>query len=258
MTMLAYHNDESLRQTFLSRVRAHHAADEIIKGAYWRNGKGCAFGCMFHTSNHMASEEEAGIPVMLSRLQDNIFENLPNDKAKQWVLDYPEAIRAGQDLSRVGWKFLHWLLTESNPSAFGHPLIRDAVKQCTEVLVPLTRGLPIDRKAAARAAEAAEAAAWATEWAAAEAAEAAAWAAWATEWAAAEAAEAAEAVAWAARAAAWAAEAVAWAARAAAEAAEAAEATAWAAAEADFYEKVSVKLLELIREAPQTAKGVEP
>ena len=78
--------------------------------------------------------------------------------AKTWPQRFLIAIRPGQDLSRVGWQFLHWLLTESGLAEFDHPLVRDVVRQCADVLTPLMDGRPVDTMAAADAASAAWAA----------------------------------------------------------------------------------------------------
>ena len=48
--MLAFHNDPSIKAEYLSRVAEHAAADQIIHGTYWMDGKGCAVGCTIHGS----------------------------------------------------------------------------------------------------------------------------------------------------------------------------------------------------------------
>lgn len=40
--MLAFHNDSKIKATYLNRLEVHYKHDEIIKGQYWENGKGCA------------------------------------------------------------------------------------------------------------------------------------------------------------------------------------------------------------------------
>lgn len=82
--MKAFHNDPKIKAKYLKRVRAHAKADEIVKGRYWEDGKGCAVGCTIHSSNHSAYETELGIPRILARLEDTLFENLPNVLAKTW------------------------------------------------------------------------------------------------------------------------------------------------------------------------------
>lgn len=41
LNMLRFHNDQSVKQKYLDRVMAHAAVDEIVKGKYWKKGKGC-------------------------------------------------------------------------------------------------------------------------------------------------------------------------------------------------------------------------
>jgi hypothetical protein len=162
MTLLAYHNDPKIKTKYLSRVKRHEKADAVIKGQYWQNGRGCAVGCTIHGSDHMKYETELGIPVMLARLEDRIFEGLPLEKAKIWPAQFLTAVSVGADLSLVGWKFLHWLLTEQIKVEGEGKIfddVRAAVKQCADVLVPLKEGGEVDKDAAARAADAARAAA---------------------------------------------------------------------------------------------------
>jgi phosphoglycerate dehydrogenase-like enzyme len=61
-TMLAYHNDPTVKAMYLDRIRRHARADEIIHGKYWEKGKGCAVGCTIHGSKHSLYETELGIP----------------------------------------------------------------------------------------------------------------------------------------------------------------------------------------------------
>ena len=135
--MQAFFNDVSVKAKYLDRVRQHAAADEIIHGKYWENGKGCAVGCTIHGSKHMDYESELGIPVMLAHLEDRLFEGQPNGKSKLFPERFLIAARIGADLSRVGWKFLHWLLTEELASR-DDPRVSAQIKRCADVLVPLT------------------------------------------------------------------------------------------------------------------------
>src|SRR5262245_39209382 len=111
--MLAFHNNQSVKDKYLARVKAHREADELIKGQYWKNGKGCAVGCTLHSDNHKAYETKLGIPQQLAYLEDCIFERLPNKKAMKWPERFLSAIRPGADLLLVWPKFTVWLLTDS-------------------------------------------------------------------------------------------------------------------------------------------------
>jgi hypothetical protein len=111
-TLLAYHGDPQIKEKYLARVRAHAAADEIVKGQYWQGGKGCAVGCTIHGSDHGDYEIELGIPREIAFLEDAIFEGLPTGKAKAWPERFLSAIRPGQDLSLVWPRFALRMLTD--------------------------------------------------------------------------------------------------------------------------------------------------
>jgi hypothetical protein len=244
MGMIAFHGKQEVKDFYLNRIRAHEAADEIIHGVYWENGRGCAIGCVVHSSSHAAFETELGIPRMLARLEDTLFEGQRNGDAKTFPARFLAAIRPGADLSRVSWKFLHWILTE-DLARRDDPRMAKQIKACADVLVPLTKGEPVDREAAIEAGRnarnaAAAAAAYAAAYAAAAADAAAAYAAAA---AAADAAAAYAAAADAADAAA------AYAAAADAADAAAAYAAAYAAARSRCYTRMANKLIELLAEA---------
>ena len=72
--LIAFHGDPAVKEKYLNRVTLHERADEIIHGKYWENGKGCAVGCTVHSSKHAAFETELGIPLMLAKLEDRLFE----------------------------------------------------------------------------------------------------------------------------------------------------------------------------------------
>jgi hypothetical protein len=218
--MKAFHGKKTIKAKYLSRIRAHAAADEIQKGFYWQRGRGCAVGCTVHGDDHAAYETELGIPVWLALLEDWIFEALPMGKAKRWPERFLSAIAVGQDLEAIKKPFLAFVVADAKESA------RLAEARAASTAARTTA------RAAARTA-AAKAAAWAARAAAeADAAARAADAVW----------EAAEAAAAAGRAAPRAAAALAtWEARAAWPA-------AWEAAWARFAEK----LISLIENSPDT------
>ena len=110
--MKAYLNNTKVKEKYLTRVTAHEKADEIIKGQYWQDGKGCAVGCTIHSSNHTDYEKLLGIPRIIARLEDNIFEQLPNELAMTWPRRFLEAVPVGADLSMVWPKMAVWLLTD--------------------------------------------------------------------------------------------------------------------------------------------------
>jgi hypothetical protein len=125
--MQAFHNDATIKSAIMAGLAVHRAADELVQGSYWENGKGCAVGCTLETirvmkgdmiidhSSHKLAETETGIPQILWRLEDCIFEGLPNAAAKGWPEQFTDAIRPGADLAMIWPRFALWLLTEELP-----------------------------------------------------------------------------------------------------------------------------------------------
>ena len=112
-----------MKETYLNRVRAHRAADQIVKGQYWEGGKGCAVGCTIHGSEHSRYEDELGVPRILARLEDIIFERLPNAVAMEWPARFLEASPVGAELSMVSPRFAVWLLGDAEMQRQANKLI---------------------------------------------------------------------------------------------------------------------------------------
>ena len=102
--MKAFHGDPAVKEKYLARLRAHHAADEIIQGVGYNGSHGCAVGCTLNKHDHRAYENELGLPQWLARLEDRIFEGLPPKDAQQFAIDFLEAVPVGADVSKVRWQ----------------------------------------------------------------------------------------------------------------------------------------------------------
>jgi hypothetical protein len=220
-TLVAYHGNQSEKDAILAQLAEHRAHDQIVKGQYWEDGKGCAVGCTIHGSGHKKYEPIFGIPQALAHIEDAIFEGLPNDRAMDWPIRFMAAIKPGSDLSLVQWKFLHWLLTDENVNpGINHPTVKDAIKLTADLMKILSDGGVVSESAA-------ESAAWSAEgsaaWISAESARSAGWSAAESTRSAAE--REVWSAAWSARSAAWsAAESAVWSA-----AWSAAESAVWSA-----------------------------
>jgi len=118
--LVAFDGKEETKQFYVARVQGHYDADEIVKGigVLWEGGRGSAVVCTLHRCRYEYYETELGIPQMLARVEDGIFDGLPcGDPRKVWPVRFLKAIRPGQDLSLVGWKFFHWLQTNDLETA---------------------------------------------------------------------------------------------------------------------------------------------
>ncbi len=250
--LLAFHNDPKIKTKYVKRVKTHYELDEIIQGKYWENGKGCAVGCTIQDDDilksngscHKRYEEALGIPQVLARLEDRIFEGLSNGEAKEFPLRFLEAVNVGADLSLVFHKFVLWSLSDPKDGIVKFAKRKqtiDAIKKVSSLLEKKINGEDVSLEAWREVREIALTAR--RDAAAAAAAAAAAYAyAYAYAYAAADAAAAAYAYAYA---------------YAAADAAAAADAYADAAADAAAYKKarsarftqMANKLIELLKEA---------
>lgn len=110
--MQAFHNDPRIKADLIAQLEAHYAADEIVKGKYWENGKGCAVGCCIHGDDHRLFPSLFGIPESIAHLMDGIFEGLPNEQAKEFPLSGINSIQVGADLTKVENLFIEWLLID--------------------------------------------------------------------------------------------------------------------------------------------------
>ncbi len=170
--MLAYHNDPAIKAKYLKRVRAHRQADELIHGATEgqtsEGFRGCAVVCTMNKYDHAAYETEIGLPLVLARLEDGIFEGLPQKESMDWPEAFLEAAPVGADLSGVKDLFLRWLLIDPVDGVIKYAKIEKARKSIQAVGDLYARkikgeGIPVqDWKAAASAASAASAATAAT------------------------------------------------------------------------------------------------
>ena len=102
-------NTEILR----AEVAAHIRADALVRGSYWKpsenavGGQGCFISCLTHSSDPTPAFERFGLPVVVLRIAENIYEDLPDDEATAFFAALPDAVgRDGKDLSRVHWGFL--------------------------------------------------------------------------------------------------------------------------------------------------------
>lgn len=117
--MLAFTNTEVTKDQLIKSLESHAAADRIVSDSgYWDNGKGCAVGCSIHDfrpgseNRHALYEPLFGIPELIARLEDTIFERLRDPVQKEWPLRFAKSIRIGADLSGVWDRFALWLLID--------------------------------------------------------------------------------------------------------------------------------------------------
>jgi len=179
---------DTLRNEWQARMAEHIAADDLIQGIYWQNGKGCFIGCSVHGRDPQILTDEIGLPLTVIRIAEAIFEGLPAEDAKDFARDIsdPTLLTDGKDVSLVGWKFLLWLNTDAETfPAIHHETVAPAIQRVVdEVLTPLASGEPVTESAARSAAWSAGSAAGNAARSAESAAQSAEGAAWSAVWSA--------------------------------------------------------------------------
>ena len=121
--MLSFNKE--FKAKLVAEIIKHREQDKIIQGIYWDENrqKGCAVGCAIHslniieggnlsTSKHSVYPDRFGIPIVLARLEDRIFEGLSVEDSKTWPENFMSAVPEETDLSLVWAKFAVWLLND--------------------------------------------------------------------------------------------------------------------------------------------------
>ena len=143
--LTAFHGKQEIKDKYLAQLNAHKIADEIIKGQYWQEGKGCAVGCTVHSEQHSAYETELGIPTVLAKLEDRIFEGLPNNEAKDFPIQFLSAINVGADLSNVWRKLMIWILVDETHGVVEYAKNKKVVTNVADAFKDsLTKTIPIE------------------------------------------------------------------------------------------------------------------
>jgi hypothetical protein len=144
--MLSFHGKQGIKTKYINRVHAHKIADEIVKGQYWEEGKGCAVGCTIHSSDHSSYEKELGIPEWLARVEDTLFEGMSTNKAKLWPEKFLKAIPIGVDLNQIKVLFLVYILESAHESTHSAKFNRKknsdlvtVINQCDEAIIQMIR-----------------------------------------------------------------------------------------------------------------------
>ena len=233
--------------TMKTEVDKHIKADAVAQMYYWNGSRGCFIGCLSQGYNPTVIEDEYGIPVVVSKISDNIFQNLSKEDAIQFFSDFPDAAEVdNKDLSLVHLQFLRDTLKRMPEQQGDAKKAIDTVITGISLLADGKEWSQDDARKAAEAAAAAKYAAYGARYAAesAAAAAAAAYGAAAAQYAAYGARYAAESAAAAAAYGAAAAQYAAYGAR------HAAESAADGADRQDEVKRQAKSLLNLIKNAP--------
>ncbi|MEM6655862.1 MAG: hypothetical protein AAF596_08680, partial [Planctomycetota bacterium] len=180
----AWHGDTQLRERVIASLEDDWRLDRIAQGNYRRGEKGCHLGCLLRPfgdsddhkgSWHQDAQELLGIPQRVAHWLEAVFEGLPEDESRAWVVESAEAIAVGADLSLSHHHLAAWLLSNESPSAAGngHAAVVDVIREVRRLHLFAAAGgsVTAEQWSAPIAALSPRAAMRATEWAATRATE---------------------------------------------------------------------------------------
>ena len=166
----AFNNDKEFKDQMIAAAISHREKDEYIAGCYAKmNGsfKGCSVGCSLFDvkgikgidvgedyADHALLAKELGIPEFICRLQDSIFEGLPESERLRWTERLFNSIPLGADLTPVLPKFLLKTLDRLPETDIAD--VVDAVRGVKDVLINWAETGEADIEAAWSAQSAAE------------------------------------------------------------------------------------------------------
>lgn len=193
-TLLSFRGDAALKATHVAQAEHHAEADMLMSGTYGTGAgaefRGCSVGCFAYDINRQTDElgnwhetvaDARGLPEWLIRLQDSLFEGLPQAERAGFHVELARRIPVGVNLEPVQ----HWLaiaridrmltaLRASLVAKHAHGA-HEAIEQTVAALEVGRRAheaaaggnaceLPAAESAAESAARSAESAAWSAAW----------------------------------------------------------------------------------------------
>lgn len=179
--MLSYLNDPAVKAKYTARFADHRAADEVIQGTGFDNGRGCFVGCTLDDYNHSRFPVELGWPEWLAHLADAIFEGVPKTEAAQFGTDLLEAVPIGVDLEPLRHRFALTVQQRNLARLAGND--EPYAVECRAAIEGVIAYLQAEDKAES-AAESAARSAWSAAWSAESAARSARSAARSAAWSA--------------------------------------------------------------------------
>ena len=111
--MLAYHSDNAMKAAILVELAEIRRVGKLVKAQSLADGTSRDVNRALKIASYAEYEARFGIPQSLAHLADSVVEDLPDELAETWLERFMGAARPGADLSRVVWKFLHRVLTDT-------------------------------------------------------------------------------------------------------------------------------------------------
>jgi hypothetical protein len=144
---VAFHGDPARKAFYLERLRSHVSKDEVVQGvAEWNGREGGVIGCTVHSNDRSRYEADLGIPTEIASLEEIIFQQLPEEEARRFSLDFLQAVPVGADLSFVWPAIARWLLIDPQRGIIRFaetPETRAAILLVADLYGRVLRGEPV-------------------------------------------------------------------------------------------------------------------
>jgi hypothetical protein len=153
--LISFYGKQEIKDAKIADLKKHRELDNLMQKSYFDRDKqkGCAVTCtMFspedfkslkvNTSDiHGRYETQLGIPRIIARLEDRIFEGMPIDAAKEWPLKFIEAVPVGVNIEHVWRKFMIWLLIDDTAGVIKFTKREDSRQAIRNVAEAFARSL---------------------------------------------------------------------------------------------------------------------
>ena len=141
--LISYHGNPATKEKYIARMKKHMDADELVQGSTGNGGKGCAIWCTLNKYAHEPYETELGIPRILAKLEDRIFEGLSVRDSKAFPLAFLKAVPVGKSLDSVWRKFFIWMLVDPQDGVIKYAKTDSGKKAIQDVADLISKSLTI-------------------------------------------------------------------------------------------------------------------
>jgi len=126
---------QETKDNLINEAIIHRTQDLLIKGQFWDGHKGCSVGCFVKTEEqpHAKLAEITGMPEYMHRLQDTLFEGLPEEICYHWSERFFKAAPVGLPHEEYDLKVRNPFLVvvlKSTLETFNHnenPKVKEAI-----------------------------------------------------------------------------------------------------------------------------------
>lgn len=111
--LLSFHGEQAIKDKYVAILEERIGVDWILHSLYRQGGTGSSVGCALDSNDYAAYESELGIPARLGYAQDRLVNLLKSPDDIFFPTQFLKSIPVGVDLYPTYWKFMYWMLMDS-------------------------------------------------------------------------------------------------------------------------------------------------